>query len=453
MHEDKLPTSHLQETIYLNASLSSQFGRSCLFEKIVAHPEFGKQFIFPARFPRRLDNIDKNIQRGQTCGPYGLSLGLYNGKSEIKIPFPRKNHREMNPDDKPETSLREMMKKTKGTAWGGVFAVEAFAKVTEKLGIKGCESIYFSSELEEYCKKIWELLQQQNTILISCDIDAEFPSNQTGENVHWALIFGGFSFKDHLYFLVAQYGQYYAWSAVALYASNQQLPEWNPHVGFYVKNGKYKYKISHDINGKYYCVTEDKLANFKFTGFAMPCKLEYLKSIEIENKEERIINSIKCASQFSQIEGFFNIGNKKSAFTAIKFADLSGNKKKQALIDVFLNNNDFAGVVTQIFMYGSVVTFEIFFSNPSFLQCLKKIADPDYDVQLSQQLIKKYLHDEKSLVSFVTILEKSDKMPVLSQSPESIIFQVVKRIKSSSHTGTDVPIVASLFPNGGPEFS
>ena len=281
MHKNKygiIPTHCLSEIIHLDAKLSKILPKPCTVADLITHPEFGRDFLFPAVFPKRLEGADLGVQWGSTCGIYGFSLGMSFGHTSMNIPLPRKNHASVSADGQlPDESLRHMLKESGATAFGSIYDPRHFAKTAQQLKCDDCEVLYLPTEMNKYIQAIDTKLNMDYTILIACDTKKSscFPGPSNGVHTHWGLIFGYFSISKEPYYFVAQYGLFYAWSAKDLFISNKRLPFYNPHFGKYRKvDGDYELiqeSLQDEEKGKkYYYVKEFTYEKFAFTGFAMP---------------------------------------------------------------------------------------------------------------------------------------------------------------------------------------
>lgn len=220
-------------------------------------------------------------QNGPCCGLYALEIALNYGFAHLNywIPPARK-------EKKPDTvSLRQVAKRNKLSAFGEIYDVESFEKLAIHFGFDNCEVVKFKkvvSSVQQYSYKIIMQLKKGNTLVVACDLKKGecFPGVSAGLRAHWALLLGYFYKDKQLFFIAAQYGEFYAWPAEDLYLCNQALPVANPKTEPHYGYVKYKDRRGSDFckiqdtvtqkNVKIRYAIGDNLEKFRYGLFSVP---------------------------------------------------------------------------------------------------------------------------------------------------------------------------------------
>ncbi len=231
----------------------------------------------PAIWPPTTDQV------GPCCGIYAFKHAWENSGIVPRGFIPPARKYDLNPSEKNDFtySLRSICKKNSLTVYGAIYNIFYFAHLAQLVKLKGGFPVIFSRIEHEYIHKICQVIDSGYTLIIACDLknDTDFPGPHSGRRTHWSTILGYIFFKQSCYFLVTQYGNYYLWSAKALYKSNFEMPLINYHFGYHGKNknpetGDSSYLKVKDLKQtsgiKLAHVKERTLRDFKFTGYAVP---------------------------------------------------------------------------------------------------------------------------------------------------------------------------------------
>ncbi len=228
------------------------------------------QLVMDERFDKKNHYIPKhrpplkNELFRPTCGFNAFWSGIRSSDPSLPIPF----------------SLVSYGKESGITGFGPIYNVEHFNKLAQKLGFEGGKAVLFSDSKNQYIKEICDIVKTGSKIIIACDVENGFPSNQKGEHSHWALIDGYFFYDKECFLLVAQYDSDFGWPADKLFESNKNLPLLNPAYGKYYKDKitKSYHKINeekmHLSSEKIYSIEEKDLSKFRFYGYCIPAKTQ-----------------------------------------------------------------------------------------------------------------------------------------------------------------------------------
>lgn len=257
----------------LEFTLKDKSGWSKKFIDIISDKNFDqKKHFVPTVWPDLLD------QSGPCCGIYSAYIGFkYSGLADPgSLPYPRKLDMLASGDysTKRLSSLRKTAKKEGITNFGPIYRIQHFSTLAKSTHFTGTKELRLPETEKEYIDKMCQTLDSNQTMIVSADINYDgFPSNESGDKAHWALVFGYIYIGATCYFLTNQYGEYYLWNATDLFNSNKNLPTENPTQGTYIKIKKSDYrkvesKSDHSEKNQY--TIDDDLKDFRFTAFAIP---------------------------------------------------------------------------------------------------------------------------------------------------------------------------------------
>ena len=155
-----------QETISdLNFDIRLPSGKTP-FLQLVMDERFDKKDHYIPKYRPPL----KNELGRPRCGFSAFWSGIKSSDPSLLIPF----------------SLFSYGKKIGITEFGPIYNVEHFNKIAQKLDFEGGKVVLFSDNKDQYIKEICDIVKTGSKIIIACDVENGFPSNQKA-NTHIGL--------------------------------------------------------------------------------------------------------------------------------------------------------------------------------------------------------------------------------------------------------------------------
>ncbi len=260
-------------------------------------------------------------QRGQTCAFYSVAIGLEAAYPDRAVPA-RKNPIKSVTKEQVDThpvSLRQKAKQY-GSKIGEVFDVTLLEKITHDFGFDECKT--FQTDSSHYVETIRTTIQAGHYVVLPIDQDNNFPGTCGGKGAHYALAWGVIYKNDEYYFLVTQRDYHYLWSAEAIRASHEKMPDEIPAREYYKNRSIDSYSPVEDEQKiperDLRKIPAASLMHFKWSGFTIPCgEKNYLK-VQTQGSTQSFYSETRNSSTYS-LRFLFRMN------TAIKRTDPENN--------------------------------------------------------------------------------------------------------------------------------